>query len=456
MPANNRSQNTSLFNVIEQNPSRASSNIAELNRRDFIRGVLGALAGVMVGDVALAQEAAAGALPNPSTSGLDHIILVMMENRSMDHFLGWYKAADGRQAGLTYLDANGQPHSTFHLRDFQGCSHPDPDHSYAGGRVEYDGGLCDGWLRAGSNDIYSIGYYKPADLAFLGKAVPRWSTFSRYFAAMMAETFPNRIYQHAAQTDRLTNTNTISTLPTIWDLLLAQGVSATYYFSDVPFLALWGLKYLPISRPITQFFADAKAGTLPAVSFIDPHFLGEAQGISDDDHPHADIRKGEVFLNQIYSAVTSSPAWPKTALIINFDEWGGFFDHVPPPTAPIPPASAAAGDTDGRLGFRVPCLIVSPFARRAHVSGDQFDHCSVLKLIEWRWSLPNLTVRDSVATNLANTMNFSFPNLRAPQFEVPQGIFGLPCPSTAARTASGKNEWTQLRSLAAAQGWPVR
>jgi Phosphoesterase family len=108
------------------------------------------------------------------------------------------------------------------------------------------------------------GIYKKTDLAFLGTAAPAWTTFSRYFAAMLAETFLNRFYQHSAQTDRLENTLTPSTLPTIWDLLAAQGVSATYYFSDVPFLALWGDKYIPISRPIAQFYIDALAGTLPA------------------------------------------------------------------------------------------------------------------------------------------------------------------------------------------------
>src|SRR5439155_7309669 len=91
-------------------------------------------------------------LPAPQRSGLDHFVLVTMENRSFDHFLGWLPGADGRQEGLAYTDASGASHPTFPLApDYQGCSHPDPDHSYLGGRVEYDGGACDGWLRAGSN-----------------------------------------------------------------------------------------------------------------------------------------------------------------------------------------------------------------------------------------------------------------------------------------------------------------
>jgi Phosphoesterase family len=109
--------------------------------------------------------------------------------------------------------------------------------------------------------------------------------------------------------------------------------------------------------PIRQFYSDALSGTLPSVWFVDPRCLGEAESVSNDDHPHAVIRNGEAFLNSIYSAVTRGLGWANTALVINYDEWGGFFEHVPPPTTPIPPASATAGDTDGRLGFRVPYAI---------------------------------------------------------------------------------------------------
>ena len=104
------------------------------------------------------------------------------------------------------------------------------------------------------------------------------------------------------------------------------------------------------------------------MSYIDPPFLGEEAGTSGDDHPHADIRNGEAFMDRVYRAVTTGPAWSRTALVINYDEWGGFFDHVPPPTRPAAAADAAAGNADGRLGFRVPCAarlaLRPPRARR--------------------------------------------------------------------------------------------
>ncbi|MDQ3811725.1 MAG: alkaline phosphatase family protein [Chloroflexota bacterium] len=401
----------------------------------------------------LADAPPIGLLIDPNTSGIEHVVVVMMENRSFDHFLGWVSGADGRQDGLTYYDRAGVPHSTYALApDFQGCGHPDPDHSYQGGRVEFNGGACDGWLRAGNNDDYAIGYYTGQDLAFFGQAVPHWTTFDRYFSAIMAETYPNRIYQHAAQTDRLTNTMTLCRLPTIWDRLAEKGLSGRYYYSDAPFLALWGAKYLPIGRPVAAFLADCAAGSLPNVAYVDPRFLHESSGTSGDDHPHADIRNGQAFMNLVYSAVTQSPAWPSTVLIFNYDEWGGFFDHVAPPTGPIPPADRAAGNQDGRLGFRTPTLLVSPWARRGVVSHTRYDHTSVLQLIEWRWGLAPLTVRDRTAKNLAGALDFSRRNLNAPQFAVPPGPFGAPCAPSA---VPEDNDLAALKELALRYGWPV-
>jgi phospholipase C len=397
-------------------------------------------------------------LPKPNKSGIEHIVVLMMENRSFDHFLGWLPGAEGKQAGLSYPDAAGVLHPTYALSslvppDYQGCGHPDPDHSYNGARVEYDGGACDGWLRAGANDIYAIGYYTQNDLAFLGSAAPAWTTCDQYFAAILAPTFPNRIYQHAAQMDRLDDSLLpLSTLPTIWDRLADHSLPAKYYFSDFPFLALWGAKYAGISNPIANFFADCAAGTLPAVSYVDPRFLLEEEGLSGDDHPHADIRNGEFFLNTVYEAVTSSPAWANTALVINYDEWGGFFEHVPPALAPIPPADAALG-SDGRRGFRVPALVISPWSPRNTVAHGLYDHTSILKMIEWRWSLRPLTVRDSQANNLAEVLDFSQRNLNAPTFAVPAGPFGGACAPVA---SAAVESWGAALQMAADFGFPVQ
>src|SRR5256885_11327903 len=131
---------------------------ASMSRRRFLSSAATAAGAVALGcrDSRIAAPPLApflqAELPDPATSGIEHIVVFMMENRSFDHFLGWLPGADGRQAGLTYVDAASVPHETFPLApDFQGCGYNDPDHSYAGGRVEYNDGACDGWLRA--NDV---------------------------------------------------------------------------------------------------------------------------------------------------------------------------------------------------------------------------------------------------------------------------------------------------------------
>jgi phospholipase C len=361
----------------------------------------------------------------PEDSGLEHVVIVTMENRSFDHMLGWLPGADGKQAGLTYTDTAGTPHATYHLTTLQGCGFNDPDHSFEGARVEYNDGAADGWLRAGANDLFAIGYYEAPDLPFLGRAAPEWTVLDRYFTSLMGPTNPNRLILQAGQTDRLANTQPLSTLPTIWDRLAAAGVAGKNYGSLFVTASQWGATYASVIQPLTSFFSDAATGNLPQVAFVDPDY---GRPYADSYHPFADITRGEAFLASIYQAVTMGPGWNSTLLIITFDEWGGFFDHVTPPVGPVPPGEQAIGNTDGLHGFRVPTLLISPFARRHHVSSAVYDHASILRLIEWRWSLQPLTVRDSAANNLAQELDFAHPRTSAPVIDVPTGPFLGRCP----------------------------
>ncbi|WP_312881648.1 alkaline phosphatase family protein [Actinomadura alba] len=416
------------------------------SRRGFLAGTATTALALTMAGRAPRADAGPAPLPPPEESGVDHIVVVMMENRSFDHFLGWLPEANGRQAGLTFLDRSGTPYSTHHLQETQGCGHPDPDHSFKGGRIAYNDGACDGWLRAGLNDVYSIGYYLPQDLPFFAGAAPYWTVCDHYFSAIMAPTYPNRFYQHAARTDRIHNFTTVSTLPTIWDRLAAAGLTGRYYYRDVPFTAIWGRRYRAISRPYRRFLLDCAMGRLPELSFVDPKFIDEASGTSADDHPHADIRAGQYFLDQVYEAVTSSPCWKRTLLIINYDEWGGFFDHVAPSTAPD------RHPAWGLRGFRVPCLVISPMATRGHVAHGVYDHTSVLKAVEWRWGLAPLSPRDAAARNIAEVLDFTgSPDLTAPRWNVPPFV-GLPCD---ADSFSDFEQWHALRDLARTHGWNV-
>ncbi len=361
------------------------------------------------------------ALPSPGRSGIQHVIVVMMENRSFDHLLGWLPGADGKQAGLSYVDRNGRQKSTYRLApDYQGCGHPDPDHTPDAGRIQYNGGKCDGFLRTPYSDRYAIGYYTRADLPFLGRAARDWTVCDRYFSAVMAETHPNRVYQHAGVAKGLFDSNETLTLPTIWDRLAQRGLSGRSYNTGESFLTAWGHKYDSIMRSYDSFLADCRTGRLPHVAFVDPPRAGSSRGVSADDHPFGDIRAGEHFLNKTYDAVRKSPNWQSSILVITFDEWGGFFDHVPPPRAPD-----VSPDLQAR-GFRVPCVVISPFARRRFVSHGVFDHTSILRMIEWRWNLKPLSVRDAGANNLATVLDLRRRNLNAPRYSVPQ-IVPRPC-----------------------------
>ena len=188
-----------------------------VNRRDFLRKAAGVSAATLASTLSEAKprvQTFDAMLPGPANSGIEHVVVLMMENRSFDHLLGWMPNANGRQAGLSYPDNNGNLQPTQRLDYFVGCSHPDPDHSYAGGRSEYDGGKMDGWLRTSSNDSFSIGYYQEADLPLFGTLARNFTTLNNYFPSILSSTFPNRVFQHAAQTDRLSNSLDLSSLPT--------------------------------------------------------------------------------------------------------------------------------------------------------------------------------------------------------------------------------------------------
>jgi phospholipase C len=321
--------------------------------------------------------------------------------------------------------------------------------------VQYNGGLCNGF-RKSPNDDYALGYFTRDQVPTNSALVDNFVICDNYFASILGPTFPNRFYTHAAQTDRIDNNLTQqSFLPTIWDRLAAAGVSANYYFSDEPFLALWWDKYLPIGRPIDSFFAQAATGTLPAYSYLDPNFGGEDQGTSNDDHPHADIRRGQAFIASVVNAVLHSPQWQSTVLVITYDEWGGFFDHVPPPSLPDA-FTPNATEEHNRAGFRVPTYVISPWSRKGTVSHVQFDHTSILKMVEWRWGLAPLTPRDAAANNLALALDF---NARNRTLSIPQPLDPGPDPCIEGTSVGGitmgnsEHFWQDLHNSPFTQNW---
>jgi phospholipase C len=403
------------------------------------------------------------ALPAPATSGIDHIVLVTMENRSFDHMLGWVPGVEGVQAGTQFTDAFGETHPTFSLSanaafGFQSCQFADPDHEYDAGRTHLANGAMNGFLLTPDTnktrgDLLPIGYFTGSDLDFYRQAVSQYTVCDYYMSGILADTFPNRVYLHSGETDRLSDTLDTSSLSTIWDRLDAKNVSSKYYFHDVPFTALYGTRYVGRSKLFADFLSDAAGGNLPSFSMVDPSFGGEANGTSNDDHPHADVRNGQALLGQIYEALRTSPNWSTTLMIVVYDEWGGFFEHVAPPVRSLSSAEQKLGN-DGRLGFRVPCMLLGPRVRANNVARYPFDPSSIHQLLAWRFGLDPLGARGSDPTtfNMAYALDLSdAPRTDAPPLTVAQGPFGLACSNTPA-TGTGIGTVDKSQTVKAAEG----
>jgi phospholipase C len=214
---------------------------------------------------------------------------------------------------------------------------------------------------------------------------------------------------------------------TIFDSLRRAGVSSRYFFTDIPFAALWGASGVARSGQVQEYYERCAAGTLPAVSYVDPSFFGETQGTSGDEHPHGDVRVGQAFISDVVHAFMSGPQWRRGALFIVYDEWGGFFDHVTPPRVPDIRQSRDINLDFGQMGLRIPVVLVSPFARRGYVDHSIYGFESILKLIRYRWGLKPLTLRDYYANNIAYSFDFDKPDYTVPDLPHPAHVIGGAC-----------------------------
>jgi phospholipase C len=416
---------------------------AHMRRREFLgrtaalAGVAGLAAGLPL--ETLVSEAAKvhskrNPLPSPRDMPIDTFVVLMMENRSFDHYFGWHPHADGRNEGLSYPDDQGQQHPTHPLApDFQGCAFGDPDHSWEGGRLQYAHGRLNGF-RKGANDDFAIGYYEKQDLGFIPHVADAFTLYDRYFCSLLGPTFPNRHYMWSAQSGgQITNVLPPPDLgdswETIFDRAIAKGLTARYYSTDQPFALLYGARAIPWVHPIAQFYADAAAGNLPNIAFVDPPFLdgGGGNGLSGDEHPHGDIRIGQAYMAQVTHAFLDSPQFERGAMFINYDEWGGFFDHVSPRFVPDDRESRKLSKNFGVTGFRIPGVAISPYAPRGKVSHMTVTHESILKLISYRFGLGYLNKRHRYASNIGRSFEWREPNLDIPSLPTTLPPITIPC-----------------------------
>jgi phospholipase C len=426
--------------------------MAHATRREFLErtaytaGMAGLTAALPASTIlAEAAEAAArsSGLPSPRNLPIDHFVVLMMENRSFDHYFGWVAEADGIQ-NQSFTDPTGQSVPTRHFStlgsggmEYKGCGHPDPGHGWESGRAQ----LLGGFLADGSgNDEFALTYFNGGELGFIHDAARTYTLYDRFFCSLLASTWPNRYYKWSAQSGGLKNNDPpAGTLGNQWETIfdrgLAHGLSARYYASDLPFSAVWGPRGATWTNPITRFYSDCAAGTLPNIAFVDPPFRdgGGGDGLSADEHPLGDVRLGQAFMADVVNAFVKSPNYRRGALFVLYDEWGGFFDHVTPPHVADDRASADLYEDFGQMGFRTPALAVSPYARgRNKRSGFRVDHGlygheSVLKLISYRFGLGDLTLRQAQARNIGLSFDWEHADFEVPALPDPPEVVTAPC-----------------------------
>jgi phospholipase C len=345
----------------------------------------------------------AGSKQAHGTIPIDHIIVVMKENRSFDHIFGGLKTlqpdAEIFPAGFSNPDNGGAAVAPFHLATT--CVGNDPDHQWSAMHSQIDGGKMDGYVKSaaastGSDGHFAIGYYNDTDLPFYYFLASTFAIADHYFPSVRSGTFPNRDYMLLGTSDTVTATQfTVwpdPTLPSIFDRLDAAKISWGVYADDHPLEETlndpkhnW--EALHPWKSVQSLIDDLTSGNLPSVVFVD------GTENDDDEHPTADVQKGEAWTKRIYDAAIQSPVWNSTAIFLTYDEAGGFFDHVPPPSD-----ACLARPQDSmffELGTRVPLIAISPWARRHYVSHSQKQHTSITRFIETVFDLPALTARDA-------------------------------------------------------------
>ena len=404
-------------------------------------------------------------------TSINHIIFMVQENRAFDHYFGklpdyWKangypnQAFDGLPANASNLADDGSTVNAFHLRTVcvQNLS-PGWNESHVIWNVTDPVSptpKLDGFVHTAANfsrnavppdapifdqeGLRSMGYYDGSDLNFYYFMASNFATSDRWFSPVMSRTQLNRLYLFAATSAGYVNPPKVS-LPnkTIFELLESAGISWKVYETD-PNTAFIG-NFQPFASqhtanvvPLSQYYTDLTNGTLPSVAVIEP---GYASGL--DEHPNQNIQPGATHVHDIMKALMQSSSWKDSAFILTFDEFGSFYDHVPPQPAVQPdgvaPIDLGANDVCSKVtgpncnfvftGYRIPLLVVSPFTKKNYVSHTTADFTAILKLIETRFGLTSLTNRDAAQMDMTEFFDFNNPPWMTPPGVPDQDLNGL-------------------------------
>jgi len=394
-----------------------------------------------------------------SLASVNHVVVLMLENRSFDHMLGFLypgKVTPSGQPfeGLTGTEsnpgANGQPVTVFQIESSTPNAYlmpgADPGEGYMATNSQLYGsdaapasgtaataqgfvndyGYTLGWeststgwsIVSGTVEGDIMGCYTPQTLPVLSALAAGYAVCDQWFCSVPTETLPNRAFACAATSQGHMDDKTHTfTSPTIFGLLQAAGLGwAVYGYDEQP---LTKSTFTQISTAdashfglFTDFQAAAAAGTLPPYTFLEPSWSSSG----NSQHPNYDVALGEQLIHDVYEALRAGPGWPQTLLVITYDEHGGCFDHVPPPWGAVPPDASTGEFSFGfdRFGPRVPTVLVSPLIEpgtvfRVPAGGTPLDHTSVLKTVELRWNLGALTARDAAAPDFGDVLTLTTP-----------------------------------------------
>ena len=346
----------------------------------------------MIDDAALASGSGA------DLAKVGNIIIVFQENHTFDNYFGEYPGADGTASKSYCLpEAPGSSKcvSPFHATSLTPV---DMSHSWQSAHRDYDSGKMDGFVYS-EGSKQTMGYYERQDLGRYWKAADAYVLCDRYFTSVMSESAPNHLFLVAGTAGGLIDDKVPSTLdfPPIFQRLDAAGVSWRVY-SDTP---SWyeSFSYVQSSpsamanfKAAGSFPSDVQAGALSQVSWV----IGAPGG---NEHPPKNVQAGESSVaDDIVNPVGRSAYWPSAAIFVTWDDYGGFFDHVVPPQV----------DKYG-YGFRVPCLVISPYSKAGYIDSTVNDHTSILKFVETKYGLAPLSTRDAAANGLSEAFDFTRP-----------------------------------------------
>jgi phospholipase C len=387
-----------------------------------------------IGALVLATAGVWGATPAAAGTSADahapktpikHFLVLMQSGHSFDNYFGTYPGADGIPAGTCMPVTTPSTSSTPCVKPFPigGKAAYDLGPSTAVHAAEYNGGQMDGFVSAFAKHTgvgnQAMGYYGVNDIPYYWNVADNYVLFDRLFTSAAGGSVRNHMYWVTGtpgdpKADALDPAG-FDAVPTIFDQLQKAGVSWKFYAQNyrpgitfrnpgdsnartqlvrVPLLNYNRFLDDPALNShiadMTQYYQDAQNGTLPAVSFMVPSGSGE--------HPPSSIQSGERFVSSLVNALMSSPSWKSSAFMWTYDDWGGWYDHVKPPTA----------DKYG-YGFRSPALLVSPYAKKGYVDHTTLDFTSELKFIENNWRLPPLATRDAAANDITSAFDFKAP-----------------------------------------------